>query len=211
MQVSTYLQTRRLPGSERRRQLSAAALKILADHGATRLTARALAKEVGLSDGAIFRHFANKNAIVDSAIDSFEVFLTEDIPPAAGSPLERLRAFFVQRLRKLRLHPEILKLVFSGRLEEAASDAGAKRVRAVLREQAKFVMGCVRAAQSAREINADVEPEILTWMVMGTMRGAATRRDPNDRLSPELVFRNLEMALGASTDNGSHNSPGQRS
>lgn len=184
---------KRLPGPERRRQLASAALSILAEHGAAKLTARALGDAVGLTDGAIFRHFPNKAAIVDAAIERFETFLADDLPDRSAPPMAQLEFFFVRRLTKLRAHPEVLKLAFSDRLEEAAGPDGAARVRAGLAAQRAFLFGCVGAARAAGELDGRGDVALLTWMVMGTMQGAARSTEP----APEEVFRQLTVVLGA--------------
>ncbi|MFK7984819.1 MAG: TetR/AcrR family transcriptional regulator [Sandaracinaceae bacterium] len=183
---------KRLPGPERRRQLASAALSILAKHGATKLTARALGDAVGLTDGAIFRHFPNKAAIVDAAIERFEGFLAEDLPDANAPPMEQLESFFVKRLAKLRAHPEVLKLTFSDRLEQAAGPAGAARIREGLGAQRAFLFRCVGAARDAGELDGRGDVALLTWMVMGTMQGAARSPEP----PPAEVFRQLKTVLG---------------
>lgn len=188
----------RLSGSERREQLSAAALRILAERGVGGLTTRALAAEVGLRDGSIFRHFASKEAIVDAAIARFESTLREDLPSEDGSPLERLRRFFVVRLAKLRERPELLKLALSDRLEEVAGPEGAARLRALLADQHRFVARSIREAQGSGELHGEVAPAVLTWMVMGTMRGAAR----SSAMSPDEVFDDVVAALGAATRGG---------
>ena len=80
---------KRLPAPERRRQIAATALEILATDGVRGLTARAIAERVGVKDGSLFRHFASKEAIVDAAIDAFEGLMGETFPDPAGDPLRK--------------------------------------------------------------------------------------------------------------------------
>lgn len=165
--------SQRLPTLERRRQIAEAALRILATRGASRLTAAGLAEEVGLTDGAIFRHFRNKEEIVAAAIELFESTLDDSLPADEGPPVERLREFVVRRLTLVRRKPELMRLAFNDRLAEAAGEPLAARVGSVVGRSARFVHDCIVEAQALGDIPADRSPTMLVWMIIGVIRGAA--------------------------------------
>jgi AcrR family transcriptional regulator len=75
--------TPRRSAEARRREIADAALCVIAAEGLGHFTALAIAREVGLTDGALFRHFPTKDAIVDAAIDRFEELLFEGFCPGA--------------------------------------------------------------------------------------------------------------------------------
>lgn len=187
----------RLPADERRRQIAEAALQILAARGAHRLTAQEIAGAVGVTDGTLFRHFKNKDEIVDAAIAFFEELLAGDMPPAALPPLERLEAFFVRRLAKVRARPEVMRLAFSDRLEEVAGPRGAERVRQVTGRSFGFVRSCLEDARAQGLIADDVPLEHLVWIVTGVLRGAALAgARGGERLpAPDDVWQPLEELL----------------
>ncbi len=138
------------------------------------MTTAALAAEVGITDGTIFRHFRNKDEIVEAAIDLFEETLGATYPPPGGEPLARLGSFLVNRLTLVRENPQVLRLAFNDRLEEAAGAAGAARVEQLVGRSVSFVRGCLAAAQSRGEITRETPLTLLVWMVIGVVRGAAT-------------------------------------
>lgn len=187
----------RLPADERRRQIAEAALQILAERGAHRLTAQEIASAVGVTDGTLFRHFKNKDEIVDAAIAFFEELLGGDLPPATLPALERLEAFFVRRLAKVRARPEVMRLAFSDRLEEVAGPRGAERVRQVTGRSFGFVRSCLEDARAQGLIADDVPLEHLVWIVTGVLRGAALAgARGGERLpAPEDIWRPLEELL----------------
>jgi AcrR family transcriptional regulator len=192
----------RLPTAERRRQIAEAALRILSSRGASRLTAAALAREVGITDGAIFRHYKNKEEIVDAAIELFETTLKASLPPATGEPLTRLREFVIQRLTLVRRHPELMRLAFNDRLAEAAGESRSARVAAVVGRSAGFVHECIVEAQARGEIAHHLSPTILVWMVIGVIRGAARGGPQNvpgeqelQQSPPDVVWSQLEPLL----------------
>ena len=194
---------KRLPTAERRKQIVEAALQIIHEQGVHRLTAAEIASRVGIADGTIFRHFANKEAIVNAAIDDFERLLFEDFPPRADDPLEQLRIFFRQRLGLMRDYPAILALAFSDRLAEAAGEEGAERMQMIILRSFAFVRQCLSDAQKAGLVADDLRPEVLVWTVTGVMRGVAVAWlrgliDPEE-LSAEEAWRSLEALLKRST------------
>ena len=188
----------RLPTAERQLQIADAALTIIANHGVRRLTAAALAAEVGIADGTIFRHFRNMDEIVDAAIDRFYSALAGTFPPSGGEPLELLGTFVANRLSLMRDSPELLLLAHNDRLAEAAGEQGAKRVGRVVGRSVRFVHDCLAEAQDRGQITRDTPTMILVWMVVGVVRGATTHnlhpvfgkvslaRTPPDRIWAEL-------------------------
>jgi AcrR family transcriptional regulator len=97
----------------RRREIADAALKVVAEQGLGRFTALSIAREVGVSDAALFRHFPTKEAIVLAAIDRVEEVLFERFPPTDPDPIDRLARFFRDRVEVLRTSPGVARLIGS--------------------------------------------------------------------------------------------------
>ena len=194
--------SQRLPTAQRRDQIARAALRIISTRGVRRLTSAALAEQVGIADGTIFRHFRNKDEIVDAAIDLFEQALEEAFPPETGPPLRRLGSFVMMRLTLVRERPEILRLAFNDRLAEAAGEEGAARVGRLVERSLTFVRRCLADAQDRGEITQDAPLALLVWMVTGVIRGAAgneirlaSQEKDFSSATPEQVWESLERFL----------------
>ena len=63
----------------RKDQIVNAAKKLIIKHGSENLTIRAIAREVGLSEGALYRHFKSKRDILSLLADTIEADLLGDI------------------------------------------------------------------------------------------------------------------------------------
>jgi len=63
----------------RKDQIVTATKRLIIRRGSERLTVRAIAKEVGLSEGALYRHFKSKRDILSLLADTIEVDLLGDI------------------------------------------------------------------------------------------------------------------------------------
>lgn len=189
----------RKSSEERRRQIADAALRIIGTKGVHRLTAMELAREVGIADGTIFRHFKNKDEIVQAAIARLEELLQQDLPPEQADPLARLGAFVVQRLTKVRAHPAVFRLAFGDRLEEVAGAQGLERMRAMVERSQAFVGGCLAQAQARRLVDPALPLGPLVWTVTGTMRMAVFAQGLGPREAPSAadVWKMLERLLRA--------------
>lgn len=197
----------RLPTAERQRQIAEAALRIISTDGVSRLTAVALAGEVGIADGTIFRHFKDKAEIVNAAIEMFESALEGTFPGPEGEPLDRLGAFVVKRLVLLRKQPELLRLAFNDRLAEAAGAQGAARVERLIKRSVTLVHDCLAEAQDKGQVTRDTPVMFLVWMVIGVIRGASTpvtHRVPGRKAlaatSPKLIWATLDHFLRSTAE-----------
>ena len=83
------VQTRK-PAGVRREEVARAALRIVGERGLGALTTSSLAAEVGLSTGALFRHFPSFEAILQETVACALRSVEETFPDADRPPLERL-------------------------------------------------------------------------------------------------------------------------
>ncbi|MDH5493954.1 MAG: TetR/AcrR family transcriptional regulator [Myxococcales bacterium] len=184
----------RRQGAERREQIAAAALELLAEQGPRELTARNLGARVGMDGSSLFRHFENKAGILHAAIDQFEAALSETIPDAPPS-WESLRIFFVRRQALVQARPEVIRLasnqhllVMTGEIEHG------DRVRAIVARSVAFIRACLEHAQSAGVISRAVPAAAQVWVVIGMLRGAALG-SMQPRPSPEEAWQWLASTL----------------
>jgi TetR/AcrR family fatty acid metabolism transcriptional regulator len=82
----------RLPGAQRKTQIIEATLRLIAEHGLAGASMSRIADDVGISNAALYRHFASRDDIVIAAHDSLiqRVFAWLN---SSGAPdaLDRLR------------------------------------------------------------------------------------------------------------------------
>ena len=76
----------RRPSDVRRREIIEAARVVITDHGMQALTIGSLARAVGVSEGAIYRHFRGKKQILAGLIEDIDRRLTLRIDLIDGDP-----------------------------------------------------------------------------------------------------------------------------
>lgn len=187
----------RKPGADRRREIADAALRVIAEHGLGRFTALAVAVEVGLTDAALFRHFASMDAIVLGAIDRVEELLFERFPPEAADPVERLGLFFRRRVAVIRANPGIARLFASEELAHAAPADGVRRLAAFRARSMEFVRACVADAARAGTLAPGLGAEEGSLLVVGALLALSHDAAPPSGAAdlPERVWRALEAFL----------------
>jgi AcrR family transcriptional regulator len=63
----------------RQKEIVLAARKLIVKFGSEHVTVRRMAKEIGVSEAAIYKHFKSKKDILSFLIDDIDLILTEDI------------------------------------------------------------------------------------------------------------------------------------
>ena len=76
----------------RQKQIVSAARRLIVKYGSEHVTVRRMAKEIGVSEGAIYRHFKSKNDVLSFLIDDIEEALIGDIEKNYTSKLNSLEA-----------------------------------------------------------------------------------------------------------------------
>jgi AcrR family transcriptional regulator len=179
--------TVRQPTAERRKQIAEAALSIIAEQGLGKFTTAAVAASVGLSDGALFRHFKSKGAIVLAVIQAVEARLFDGPPSTEGSPLARLESFVCGRIRVLAKNPAIMRLIFSDQLIQASGEEGIALVRRMQMRSFAYIRDRLFEAQDAGLLKEGLSPDHLSIIVYGTIFGVSNRPVYEAAISPEVV------------------------
>lgn len=160
---------RRKPTEVRRTEIADAALRVMAEQGGRRFTARALADEVGVTDGALFRHFPNMDAIVDAVVERMETRLFSAASPADADPIDRLGAFFRSRVAVLLAHPHLTRLLFSDDLGRLCGAERAKRVKGFKRRTRDTIESCLVEAGEKGLLGDRLGPREGALLVQGAV------------------------------------------
>jgi AcrR family transcriptional regulator len=154
-----------------RSALLESAERTLTRRGASELSLRELAREVGVSHAAPRRHFADKQALLDAlAEDGFERIgrELEDAMAAAGTSLrEQLGAFALAYVRFATEHATLLELMFAGKHREGAEGLREAADRAFAAPLALFV-----TAQASGQV-VPGDPERVGIVALATLHGLA--------------------------------------
>lgn len=190
--TTTHPQSRK-PTGVRRTEIADAAMRVIAAQGARHFTARALAQEVGITDGAVFRHFASMEEVVGAVVERIETVLFSAPPPAHADPIERLGAFFRARVAALVAHPHLARLLFSDSLAQLGGPEQARRIEALKARTRSFLFACLAEARAKGLLAAGVGPQEGAVIVQGAVfvlgHGGGSEKDT------KAVWKALEQLL----------------
>jgi AcrR family transcriptional regulator len=198
----------------RQTEIVDAAMHIIATKGTKKFTAQLVANEIGVTPGAIFRHFGSMDEIVDAVIDRMESLLFEGFPPTAEDPLERLGVFFRRRVQAIAEHADVSRLLLSDHMAHVGGEKSAARIKELKKRTQKFVRQCLRQAADAGEMSDEIGVEAASMVVMGSVLaighstpGAASKKAIRE-LSDE-IWRALETMLRPPPEGASRSKKGR--
>ncbi len=146
-----------------------AALTRVDTHGAEALHMRELARAVGVSSGAPFRHFADKQilleAVADRAADLLDRAL-EDATAADDDALTQFRAIAVAYVRFAAEHPALFDLICRSEM------ASARFLGAIEDERRRKLIALIVEGQNAGLIR-EADPELLALTSEAVTHGLA--------------------------------------
>jgi len=155
--------------SVRQEQIKQAVLEIISEDGLHKLSTRNLAKKVGLSEGAIFRHFASKHDIIKGIMDDVKTDLVGSLRDIAYGSLpidKKLFTYLCTNVKYLRENRGITILLFS----EAAhfGDKELKeKLNKILTDQKQLVIKMVTDGIYEGSFDKSVDPDDVAMLYMG--------------------------------------------
>jgi AcrR family transcriptional regulator len=158
----------RLSGPERRQAVVETACRVFAKgsyHGST--TAQ-IAREIGVSEPVLYRHFSSKRELYVACLD--EVWgrvrdLWEKALAREDDPANWLKTIGKAYLEARAAAKVVLVDLWIQALTEAADDPEIRRaLRAQVREVHDFVAGVIRRAQEAGGVLPDRDPDAEAWI-----------------------------------------------
>ncbi len=199
----TKLATSRVATGERRDQIVAATLRLLAHTSIESISTRDLASELGLSQPALFRHFRDRDALLLGVVDHARGLLGAigvAVIEQGGPAPSQLRTFAESVLAETERQPGFQRLLFSALTAGPAPFLDA--LRQLVTAQTAMVAEIVREGQRRGEVDPELDPAAAATLFIGMLQslGAAWaiggEREP---LVPQLapVFALWLRAVGA--------------
>ena len=153
----------------RQEQIKKAVLEIIAEEGLHNISTRNLAKKIGFSEGAIFRHFPSKRDIIKGIMDDVANDLIGSLRSIVISPIkseEKLYNYLCRNVKYLKENRGITILLFS-----EATHLGDKELKEklnqILLEQKQFIIKMVKDGIVEGVWDKKVNPEDVAILYMG--------------------------------------------
>lgn len=160
-------------GTDRRKQILKAAVKVFAERGYHGCRISDVAEEAGVAYGLVYHYYGNKDGLLSSIFDTNWAVFSKAIDEIAASPAttqEKLThivdfVFSAYEMSPLVVKVLILEFGRSSRLGEALDDPTVGRVF-------EAITRIFREAGSSGELHPGIDPAAMTLIFVGAMETA---------------------------------------
>ena len=157
----------------RRKEIITAARKLIVKNGSESVTVRRVAKEIGVSEGAIYRHFKSKKEIYLLLIEDIEETLIQDIEKndtGNVNSLEVLQRIVMEQISSIEQRKGVIFLAIAEIISLGDKDLNRKVSKVLnnyLERLNKILANGVDSGFVRRDINLDAAGKMLFGMTQG--------------------------------------------
>ena len=167
----------RQSAEDRKVQIVAEVLRIADEIGPDRLSTTDVARAIGISQPAIFRHFPTKSALWLAVAEDIGVRLQRDwaaAEAAADGPRARLKALINAQLVAIAETPALPSILFSRELQ-VENHALRDVFRGLLAAFQGRLVAAISDLQAAGDLSREVNPEDIAILLTSLVQGVAIR------------------------------------
>ena len=164
---------KRLGADARREEIIRVTLDLAARQGVDDVTTQDMAQAMGLTQGAVFRHFPSKDAIWLAVMQWVRDRLMAVLSRAAEQgrdPLDALERMFFAHIAFIDGHPAIPRVLMSEHLHGRSSALRQMVTEIMLGYEAK-IAGLLQAAQAQARVRADLDTHAAATLYIGMIQG----------------------------------------
>ena len=162
--------------TKRQQEIIEAAIGIIADKGIQKMTIKNLAKSIGITEGAIYRHFSTKLDILSGILSIFRVRIRDKFTqiPFDRSVYDILAAIITRQIDMFVEKPIIAAVIFSEEIFQNEKQLS-ETVFSIMSDNINTILEIVKNGQDKGELRNDVPAEQLSNMLIGAIRLLITR------------------------------------
>jgi len=148
-------------------------VELAAEKNPSEITTAQIAKHMGVTQGALFRHFPNKDAIWESVMSWVAEKLlgrVESVAAREVSAIKALEAMFITHINFVAEHPGVPRMLF-GELQNQAETPAKKIVRNLLSRYGVVIETQLKRGQAMGEIDPQLDPAVAAGLFVGSIQG----------------------------------------
>ncbi len=162
-----------LSAKERRAATVQAVVDLAAEQNPAEITTTAIADRMGLTQGALFRHFSTKDAILEATmtwVGERLLLRVDKAAEGAASPAKALEAMFMTHMDFVAKHPGVPRMLF-GELQRSGETLAKRMVQTLLRQYEQRLRRLMEAGREQGEFDADLDIDAAAVLFIGTIQG----------------------------------------
>lgn len=168
METSKYLSA-----DERRAVTVEAVVALAGEQNPSDITTAAIASHMGVTQGALFRHFPNKDAILQAVMEWVAERLLARIENArkkATDPIAALEAIFFAHVEFITKHPGIPRIVFA-ELQRPETSGAKRMVQTLVQRYRKHLQETLQQGQRDGTFPTQLDVEAAAVLFLGMIQG----------------------------------------
>ncbi|EPM0021210.1 TetR/AcrR family transcriptional regulator [Pseudomonas aeruginosa] len=165
--------SKHLPADERRAATVEAVVDLAAEQNPSDITTTAIAQRMGLTQGALFRHFPTKDAILQAVMSWVTERLLARVDKAAEgttSPVAALEAVFMTHIDFVSEHPGVPRMLF-GELQRPGETLPKRMVQTLIQHYGERLHRLLEAGKALGELDAGLDVDAAAVLFIGTIQG----------------------------------------
>jgi len=162
-----------LSADERRAATVDAVVELAAEQNPSEITTTAIAKHMGVTQGALFKHFPTKDAILQAVMEFVAERLLSRVDKAARTaptPIAAIEAIFMSHIEFVVENPGVPRMMF-GELQHARLTAPKRMAQTLIRRYGERLHGLIEEGKTAGELSASLDTSAAATLFIGTIQG----------------------------------------
>ncbi|MEW6292180.1 MAG: TetR/AcrR family transcriptional regulator [Pseudomonadota bacterium] len=158
---------------ERREETVEAVIELASEHSPEGITTQAIATRIGVTHGALFRHFPDKTSIWEAVFNWLGTRLgrvADTATAAGGEPLEILERLFHAQVSFAASHPGVPRILFH-ELQRPAGSALHGLARNIVGGYRERVKTLIARAKAAGQLPTGLDEDAAAVLFIGTVQG----------------------------------------
>lgn len=175
----------RLPTEARQAEIVAVALRLAQDRSPASITTNDLAQAMGLSQGALFKHFPTKDAIwlaVMVWVTDHLLRALNDAAERSRSPLDALRCVFDAHVDFVVTHPGVPQVIFH-ELQQSQDSAVKQQVRGLMQGYRQLLLRLLGGAVSRGDADVGLDTAAAATLLIGIVQGLVMQSMLSDQIA----------------------------
>ena len=165
--------SKRLPADERKAVIVATVVELAAEQNPGEITTTAIARQMDLTQGALFRHFPCKDAIWQAVMEWVAADLlgrVEQSAQKATTPFAALEAIFAAHLDFVITHPGVPRILFY-ELQRAEETAAKRMVRTLFKQYSERLIILLEEGKAQGELATQINVAAAAALFLGMIQG----------------------------------------
>jgi len=194
----------------RQAELVQAALQLSAQQSPAEITTADLAQVIGITQGGVFKHFENKEAIWLAVLDWAQQTLLHRLRQAAeqhvaqNDPQRALRAMFMTHVEFVLQYPGVPRLIFQ-ELQHARISPLKDKVQLLMRDYRQLLADLLMRLRRTGRLAPDADMQAAAVLFIGAVQGLVMQALINGNLAgmsaqARTVYDIFEAGLLANTE-----------